>query len=167
MDNLKEALCIFLPAWTAPNAKQGIIDNVRAYYLDNQVYEIQMRALTMCKNIEISRMLGCNEIIIPVIIHEYCELVMCCRAITALLPPLKNNLNVLMIQGHIDIKNLGSLLVQDLNYFANEKGVQFDLTQAMALFKQHSNGDVAKILKENKFLSKGFVSSHLFENQLA
>ncbi len=167
MENLKKSLNIFAPAWMPDDTKQKVVDSVKKIYCDNQTYDIQMRASSIIRNIEVSRIIGSNNIIVPIIIYEYCELVMCCKAITLLLQQIKNNCDISLVQSGIDTKKIGSLLVQDLNFFVSERGMTIDIIKAMSLFKLHSNGDVAKILKENKFLRNGFVSQELFPKELA
>lgn len=133
---LREALSVFIPAWLPEKTKEKIEKQIRTAYVG--YYELQLAAIGITKSIEISHLLGGNDIVIPFIVAEY-------RTLKQSLDTLRKNLEKLKFNETKDsvdtmlaaIKvDVGALLLSDLNVMQGTFLPTLDITACMTNYKR-------------------------------
>lgn len=166
-DQLKQKLDINVTAWMPDETKQKIVDSTRALYNANSIYEIQMRANSFCRQIEISRTIGMNDVIVPILIHEYAELMYCMKALHVFLPMLKQTpAPINMVLDAVKVKSVSSWLYDDLQLLISKHDVKIDLTSCMTIFKAFAILEtplIVKAAKHKDFAVNGFIHCPLIQ----
>lgn len=167
-EQLEQKLDINVCAWIPDDTKQKIVDSARAIYSANSIYEHQMRAKTFVRHIEISRMLGQNEIIVPILIKEYAELMFCFKTVSALLQTMKQTpAPIKMVLDAIKLdRPLSSRLYDDLQLLISKYNVKIDVTKCMTEYKAFNEIPIDAVLKAAKhkdFAVKGFVDNAIIK----
>lgn len=169
-DNLKECLEVYVTAWLPDDTKQKIVDQSKDKYRELKLYDYQMRALSFCRQIEISRMLGMNDVVVPVLIHRYSELHYCLRAIQHFMPMMKATpAPINKVLDGIKLKSLSGWLYNDLQFLIKHHNVIIDLTACLASFKAITvleTDFMVKAAKHKDFGSNGFLHSPIIKNEI-
>lgn len=167
---LKDVLEINVLAWLPDDTKQKIVDSTRKAYNDLFIYEVQMRASSVCRQIETSRKVGLNEVIVPILLHEYAELLFSMKAIQLLLPMIKQTpAPINMVLDYVKPKSVSSWVYDDLQLLITHKDVKIDITMCMTIFKVFgtiSNELILKAVKDPMFGANGFLHNTAIQKEL-
>lgn len=71
---LKQGITLFLPTLLPDETKEKVVKQCRDNYEKSKIYDLQLKVGNHCKDIEVSMILGINDIILPIILQEYAAL---------------------------------------------------------------------------------------------
>jgi hypothetical protein len=117
LEQLKKSLELCPLAWLPEGLKQKAIDEIRAHYTKNKIYDAQWAARSTINDIFVSRLIGMNEVVIPHFISEYAKLTQQLKEVKRLLETMKkfNIPDALsIILNDFDVKTLYQLQQNDL-----------------------------------------------------
>jgi hypothetical protein len=169
-EKLKDSLEIYVPAWLPDDTKQKVVDQTKDKYKELNIYDYQMRASSFCRQIEVSRLLGMNDVVVPVLIHEYAELHYCLRAVQHFMVQMKNTpAPINKVLDGIQLKSLSGWLYKDLQFLIKHHNVIIDLTSCLASFKALTvieTDFMVKAAKHKDFGANGFLRSPIIKNEI-
>ena len=157
---LQTSLAFFLPAWLPDDTKEKVVNACRADFAKTQCYDLQMRATGVAKQIESSRILGINDVIIPIIIKEYAELYLCCEAVLKQIAGMKKYLPIDRVTDGIKLKKFNDWLYNDLSKIQVFYGIDVQIANCMRYFKLLIDADVI-VLVGTDWRTKGFLQNNV------
>ena len=138
-DAMKKALGIFLTTTLPEKTKPKDYDRIRDVYMKHEIYEMQFKCLSLCRSIEMSMIIGINDIIVPIVIEEYAELY---RTIAALRTTLETIMKPLMVitpvASVLDAAFINKCAYDDFCTLARN-GVPIDSTASLKRYKSICN----------------------------
>ena len=145
LGNLTETLGVFPPNAVEiqgnPNKAQK--REAELYKVCAPVYSIHSDALTHIRGIDVSLILGCNEVVVPVIIDEMAALFSTIQVIEEEYGQLKKYQEMAsyskVFSSAMKRKELFGLLIDDLKVMSEEFGFEFDIKESSILFKELSS----------------------------
>ena len=132
-------MAMFIPSEVNGRVADKAYDALRTVYLQTKAYEHQTVVLNKVKDIEVSHILGCNSVVVPIIVTEYAELRKAIRNLDPCYEKLKQWGPAYELASSIKkaLKvDLGLLLKNDLETYSKLYSIDIDLTSMMDLFKK-------------------------------
>jgi len=137
LQNLSSKLEIFVLSFLPEKIKPKREKEIAAAY--KNVYNIQCKARSVINDIEISHLLGINDVVIPHLINEYSLL----HKMLKMLEKDFNNLKpygeiqetLKEIQGALETKAISKYLYDDLEHLGEQYHIDFDLKACIQQFK--------------------------------
>lgn len=143
MHDLIQKLYLFLPNWLPETGDmkkdKKAEDRARdAYekitYKNQSIYDIQLKCVSLIRQIEISKLLAMNEVILPIIVDEYVELNHLFTQLKKMFQSIKANVpNIALIDSFIKTSQLKQQLWEDLQLLKN-KNIDFDVSTYMDIY---------------------------------
>lgn len=140
--SVKASLSLFLPTWLPEladekKARKAHTAGHDAYTL-HRVYDLQLQAQSFIKSIEMSQLLACNDVVLPIIVKEYVDLYKALDVLKKALVKVKQVLPTAMIDSKLKLKDCADALYFDLHYFNDTWGIlngPIDITHWMGVYK--------------------------------
>jgi len=144
----------YMPAMVSAEIKPKRELQVKEAY--GKIYEAQLLAISVVRDIEVSHLLGMNDVVMPHIVKEYAMLAFALKTITNRLKVMKqfegdlNGTVSVMVQS-FNIKEINSRLYSDLKCLADCYNLDLDLKYWMQEYKQSQMSEdfVKRITGEN------------------
>lgn len=135
---LKQLLAKFIPAFVEDSKNQQAHEKLVDLYKKSKAYEHQLAAIGALKEIEMSHILGENDVVLPIIVAEYIKLNKSLKDMVASFELLKSVPTAYKIsqelkkQAKVDV---GSMLKSDLEVYRDVIGINQNLIQYMEAYK--------------------------------
>lgn len=136
--SLKQLLTKFIPAFVEDSKNQQAHDKLVAIYIKSDAYKHQLSAFGVLKEIEISHVLGDNDIILPVITNEYVRLSKSLKDMGVAFEALKQVPTAYKISQELKKQtkvDAGSMLKGDLEVYRDRLGIEVNVPCYMEMYK--------------------------------
>lgn len=143
LEQLKAALIVFIPSTADENIKPKKEMAIRSAY--EGVYNIQITAFSIIGDIEISHLLGINEVVVPHLIEEYAKLLFVIKALELRLKKLNQfseiALGLSSLNSALQVKDIGKHLYNDLENLVTMYSIDIDLKLSVQSIKSYEAND--------------------------
>lgn len=131
-------LSIYLPLQVQDNVKPKREEEIRKRY--GTLYSFHLSIVGIIRNIEVSHLLGMNEVVVPHIVEEYAELNYALRELAnnlKIMKPFDSELggSVTRVVDSFRVKDIGSMLHSDLKFLSEKFDLELDLKEWMQVYK--------------------------------
>lgn len=138
MEALQCAADVFLAGDLPDKIKPKRAAQIDAAYGD--LYRDQLAVGSIARRIEVSHLLGCNEVVAPIMVEEYVELTRACTQVLKGLDKLKAfqelNAGVKTMREALAVKPLGQALAGDLKTLDEHFSLGLDIGELMGRYKE-------------------------------
>lgn len=147
--SLTDTLEIYPPVWVNETVNKKRSEQIINAY--NGLYEIQFYIHAIVRKLQISHLLGTNDVIVPYLVEEYAKINYTLKKLVERLRKLLqydgdlDNTIQKMIDS-FDVKSISSRLYDDLKHLSDHHGVEVDLKECMTSFKNFTPSDDLKKL---------------------
>lgn len=144
LKTLSERLQVYVPTLVSPEIKPKRELQIKKEY--GELYKAQLATVSVIRDIEVSHLLGMNDVVVPHLVEEYAKLNFALKTLSNRLKSMKQfdgdlNGEVSTFITSLSVKEIGSRLYSDLKYLSGWYKMDLDLKYWMEEFKKFEPSD--------------------------